>query len=559
MEVFLDEIDPRFFYVSLGERGDFCYLDLSTNVISEAGIHALRDAEIRIVGIVSPNYSTSRRSLGRTIHVDSPKNITVLSPAPDDPFDVPDIAVESPDAAADTLKAGRRRARGTVIAVRANRRFLIREDRGWTRNVKLSKGPTPACGTSVEVVGVPVTDFYRINLTDADWRPCADAPFPDEPPIDMTPEELLTDRSGNLEYKSRLHGSVLRVTGTVVDKPMIGDLQKVFLIRNGAFTLPIDMTSAENALGRMAIGSKVAVTGICDVETETWRPFGGFPHTTGIVLVPRSDGDVAVLAAPPWWTPARLLVLIAALFLALVAILVWNKALRRLADRRGDELAEERLSSLSSQLRVEERTSLAVELHDSLSQTLTGAAMEIRAAERLGGDASPDVLAHLTTAGKALQSCRDDLRNCLWDLRSRALEDADMTAAIRTTLEPHVSDSRLSVRFNVPRASLSDSTAHAILCSVRELVLNAIRHGDAKTVRVAGCVDGDRILYSVADDGCGFDPDDCPGVTQGHFGLQGIRERIRKSHGRLVIESAPGRGAKATITLPLKAAEERPS
>ena len=54
---------------------------------------------------------------------------------------------------------------------------------------------------------------------------------------------------------------------------------------------------------------------------------------------------------------------------------------------------------------------------------------------------------------------------------------------------------------------------------------------------------------SVSDDGCGFDVDSCPGPSQGHFGLQGIRDRIRRFNGTLTIESAPGRGTTATVTL----------
>lgn len=126
-----------------------------------------------------------------------------------------------------------------------------------------------------------------------------------------------------------------------------------------------------------------------------------------------------------------------------------------------------------------------------------------------------------------------------------------MDKAIRMTLEPHVENTRVSVRFNVPRARLSDNTAHAILRIVRELVLNALRHGKATAVRVAGALEEDQVSFSVRDDGCGFDPDSHPGAREGHFGLVGIRERVKAFDGKLEIDSRPGGGTKVAVTLHL--------
>ena len=81
------------------------------------------------------------------------------------------------------------------------------------------------------------------------------------------------------------------------------------------------------------------------------------------------------------------------------------------------------------------------------------------------------------------------------------------------------------------------------------LSLNAARHGKARTVRIAGSIEENRLLFSVRDDGTGFDPDTCPGVLQGHFGLQGIKERVSKFGGTLSIESAPGAGTKTTVSI----------
>jgi signal transduction histidine kinase len=107
----------------------------------------------------------------------------------------------------------------------------------------------------------------------------------------------------------------------------------------------------------------------------------------------------------------------------------------------------------------------------------------------------------------------------------------------------------LAIRFNVPRKALSDDIAHVLMRIVRELVQNAVRHGGASQVKIAGSLDGDSLRFSVSDNGCGFDPATRPGVMQGHFGLQGIHERVNQLNGDLSIESAPGKGAKVSIRL----------
>lgn len=84
---------------------------------------------------------------------------------------------------------------------------------------------------------------------------------------------------------------------------------------------------------------------------------------------------------------------------------------------------------------------------------------------------------------------------------------------------------------------------------VRELVVNAIRHGKAKSVWIAGECSNGRISFSVRDDGCGFDMASAPGPREGHFGLQGIRERVNAANGSIEIESAPGEGTKVTVSI----------
>ena len=550
-EVFRDEIDPRFVFVTLENGRQTVYSALCCDEKTESALFALRNAEVEVRGIVSYGLGQTRSMIERTLLIPSHDAITILRPAPSDAFDVPLLKTLSQRSPADIVRSGRCRTTGTVTAVWGDRNVLLHEGNGNYRNVRLARRTLPACNDRIEVVGRPETDLFRINLTDADWRPAAVTSnrIPTSPVQETTAEELLTDGRGHPELKPKLHGKRIRVTGTIVDQPVSGSIQKTVVLKSGAYTLPVDVTSAEGVLKRISVGCTVSVTAICIVETEAWHPHAGFPHATGTILAPQSEDDITVLTSPSWWTPERLILLVGALILALIGISVWNRVQQRIIDRKSDDLAAEKLASARSGMLLAERTNLAVEIHDSLSQTLTGAALEIETARRLADQ--PDAQGqHLATAERTLQSCREELRNCLWDLRNDTLDVKDMTSAVLKTLEPLVDKSRIAVRFNVPRELFTDKCAHDILCIVRELTVNAIRHGAASCVRIAGNCDEAGIRFSVTDDGCGFDPSACPGIRQGHFGLQGIRERIRKLDGRLTLESTPGHGCKATVHLP---------
>ena len=352
-------------------------------------------------------------------------------------------------------------------------------------------------------------------------------------------------------------GKVYELSGVLVVPP--ADDASYFAIRDatGAVAIRRGMDWPSPVF---KVGDTVRVR--CEIGATAQIPVGAFYESMALVarnpafkvsrnLFVRTDGNesVEVLGLPTFLTPLRVLIALAALALVLFLIFLWNSALRTMIARKSRALLREQIGHIKAELKAEERTRLAIELHDSLAQSLTGVSLEIDTANRLAESCPATVKAPLQRAAQTLKSCRDELRNCLWDLRNRALEAKTMNEAIRLTLAPHVADAEIAVRFNVPRDRLSDNTAHMILRIVRELTLNGIRHGHATKVRIAGSVTGDQLLFSVADNGGGFDPASAPGFAEGHYGLLGIRERIDEAEGTFTVTSAPGQGARAVVTL----------
>ena len=542
-----DEIDPNYVYFILecGDERVFAVLatDEDVGTLAERFLNAC----VSMTGCCTRD-ADSRAYCDYFLNLCNTQDIVVRERLADDPFAVKGISdtVSLTPKAISTL--GRRRATGTVLAVWSTDKALIKAEKGWPVLVTFTQGDRPAPGSTIEVSGYPETDIYNINLTRAVWRLAGQQPNDCRTVLRTSPAELTTDATGRPRLDAHMHAKWVELSGMVKRIRRGKSDETILSLTENSHAVDVIVTD-ESAAPTISENYHVKVTGVCVLEKELWRPNSIIPRITGISIVVNDSKDIRIISRPSWWTPARLVIVIAALLAALGLILVWNAALRALVARRSRQLFKAEISKVDAQLRIDERTRLAAELHDAVAQNLSGVSLQIDAAERLL-DGERDRLAEkLHLASVALKSSRVELRNCLWDLRNQALDEPDMNAAIQKTLAPYLGDTRLTVRFNIRRATISDNTAHAILRIIRELVSNAIRHGQAKTIRIAGGLDNGRILFSVRDDGCGFDPDNVPGMRQGHFGLPGIRERIRKLNGNLKISSSPGKGSKFTISL----------
>ena len=547
-DAFRDEIDHRYNYLLLKRGSEILPAAFPDMSVSEASLQALIGAEVNIIGLCLFT-SGARGFLGPRLELMGLDAIHVTKPAPSNPFDAPmleDVHRINPAAVANM---GRRAIVGRVIAVWNGDRFIIKTADGRFLRITLTRRqPPPAYGETVRVVGFPETDLFRINISGAIWRREPSALPPEEPPQPCTVSALLMDANGRQQFRPRYFGHTLKLKGQLRDIPEPDHPKAHALLDCGNVIIPVNTDMCPGVFKGATAGSTVELSGICLMETDNWRSDAPFPRITGMTLIMRTPADLKILSRPPWWTPLRLTIVIGALLAALGGIFIWNRTLNRLVERRSRALLKEQAAHASADLKVEERTRLAVELHDTLSQNLTGIALQIDATQMAAEEDPNSVMPYLEMARRKMQNCRENLRNCLWDLRSRAFEEKELAEAIRKTIAPHIGQVEVRIEMDIPCRKLSDNTIHAVLCIIRELTINAVRHGKAARITIHGKLDNSGLFFTVTDDGCGFDPAHRPGLSEGHFGLQGVSERVLRLGGAFDITSSPGHGATATLT-----------
>ena len=549
-DVFHDERDSQYIFLLVESEGELVYVPTKpTSSERMEEMLKLTGAEVVASGFVRPTNIGLQPRLHLGFTVDA-KSITVVQPSSGDPFQAPAADEGAELGPAQIQRLGRRRLHGQVVAVWGGSNILVHTPTGRFSRIELAVANVPNVGDFIESVGFVNTDLYRLNLTRAIWRkaePWKVAPDTLRP---TTAAEILTDGNGMPLVNTDMYGKPIQINGIVRTISYNAEDKGLMQIDNNGFLVPVDASTCLEALESLSVGCQVRITGICLLNIGNYQPNEAFPQVSGFTLVVRNDGDIEVVSRPSWWTARRLLWLLAAVLAVLVVVLVWNRSLSIIAERRGRQLSKEQVARAVSELKDRERTRLSAELHDALSQTLSGIAMQLGAIKRFSATNPARMSHHLDIATRTLKSCRDELRNVLWDLRSQVLDEPDIEKAIQQILEPCSDGADIRIRFAVPRDRLAESTTRTIFCIVRELVVNAIRHGGATSVRIAGSVEDGMLLCSVRDNGCGFDPETAPGAEEGHFGLQGIRERMEAAGGSVEIESAPGRGTRVSLSMP---------
>jgi signal transduction histidine kinase len=461
------------------------------------------------------------------------------------------------------------RTQGTVTHTQNQESFQIQDQGHGVRVWTSGKIEPPALNSVVEVLGFPTPGPLGPTLEDGQFR-ILGSNSALEPAVMKTAQEAFSHE-----------GLLVRVTGRLVEtqtdvspaRLMLKDGNLLFAADfNGS--IPRDALPAEP-------GAVITVTGIAEGSVGSAQQEEGYLKPRDLLIHLRSPADVQCVESAPWWTPLRLAVALAATGSVLVTVLFFaglltrkNKslvaaeyelvaardALAKRVETRTDQLHAQlsaRRSELSEYSAVTaERNRLARDLHDSLEQTLAGAALRI--------DAANDLLPHADTAefhparrqmekaAQLLRISQAEVRRTVWGLRSLALEKNKLADALRESVRLLTEDTGITTILDLYEddTGLSNEHEDELLHIAQEAIANVLKHARATILEVTMLRKDGKIILTVKDNGLGFDPLFIPtSNSRPHYGQQDMRERAQLIGATLDVRSVVGGGSYIEVSL----------
>lgn len=234
---------------------------------------------------------------------------------------------------------------------------------------------------------------------------------------------------------------------------------------------------------------------------------------------------------------------------------------RELEQRTADVLRQsEQLRELSWQLlRVqdEERRHIARELHDSAGQTLTVLGMNLAMLVQKAGRDAPKLAGEAEKIQALVQQLHREIRTASYLLHPPLLDESGLTSALNWYVQGLVERSGLDITLDIPEdfGRVPTDMELIIFRLVQECLTNIHRHSGSKAAQIAITRDEDGIAIEIRDQGSGIPSEKLAEIQSGRsgVGICGMRERLRKFHGNLNVESDSS-GTTICVTIPLSKA-----
>jgi len=202
-------------------------------------------------------------------------------------------------------------------------------------------------------------------------------------------------------------------------------------------------------------------------------------------------------------------------------------------------------------IREDERTHIAREIHDELGQKLTVLKMDISWINKKINSKEDVVKTRMKELLGMLDETVKAVRRISSDLRPSLLDDLGLTAAMEWQL--HEFEKRFSIRtsFNSPDfgTTLPEAMKTGLFRIFQESLTNVARHSRAKKVTVTLSRENGSVILSVTDDGVGFDKQNV--ANKKTLGILGMKERTSMIGGSYEIISKLGKGTKVVVTVPI--------
>lgn len=568
-------------------------------LIPDIDPQSLVGARVRVRGTAAASWTDRIRHMrDMVIFVPVTNDFVVVQMDTTDPFDKPIIPLTgTAEYRRDILPGQRVHVKGVVTLQRPGQDLFLRDDwsskstppRFWTdaRGLHVQSRQTNLLspGDVVEAVGFPDVENYLPVLGNAIFRKTSDRrPLPEPDKVDFSDTNIFYNLTNEL-----YHADLVTLDAKLLDRTirpsqaMRGATNVSLLLHTAGLDNPItaqgDFTNGASRLTSIPIGSTIEISGICFTESGSDRNF------KSLQLLLSGSNNIRILRQPSWFTPQRLFVGVGVLFAVLVVAVGWsvtvskkNSVLKVLIREReaaqlelqqAHDQLEERVKERTAQLKfqisarkesevqfkatLKERTRLAQELHDTLEQSLTGIALQLDTTSKLFAARPEGASHHLELARGLVSQSQVDVRRSVWDLRSRALEQFDLPGALSTSGKQLVDGTKIQLEVSAKGRvrPLPDTIEENLLRIAQEALTNVIKHSAATNVGIELDYGPQNVALEIKDNGRGFEQDKSDGPGQGHFGLLGISERVKRLGGEWVVNSGNGHGTTIRVDVPV--------
>lgn len=538
------------------EMGHFDYVLLGRLPVPAA---SLVDAEVDLTGVALCEHNNRRQFAGLRIWTNQPADIRITRAAPGGPLDAPEIDLR--DVMAFSPRGAnlhRRRVRGVVSLADPGNYFYI-ENGAEALRINTRQAGALRPGDVVEAAGFFQMDNFRAEMTNAAFRVVGYQAPPR--PLPIRPRDAFRFSPGTAyAHSPDVDDRLVTLRGRLVGVERMAGMPPVLnLEASGHFFVAAFATSHPRAAAGLRPGSLLDVTGILAITYANPPDAMDWMRPTAVRVLLRDAADIRVIRAASWWTSGRLQAALGILAAVLALAVAWSALLRRRVAQRGAQLAAAIRAKRDAQVEFEstlrERNRLASDLHDTMEQALTGLALQLEASDGLSAQSGAASSRHLGFARQLLARSREDLRRSIWNLRSSALEQKTLLQALHALAADRGvgQRTRIEVVQEGVERPLPEWMAGNLLLLAQECITNALKHADAAVIRIKLQFATDKLTLEIRDNGRGFDPAKAVGAADGHFGVQGMRERMKRLGGTLALESSPGAGTRVTARVPLEA------
>jgi PAS domain S-box-containing protein len=209
------------------------------------------------------------------------------------------------------------------------------------------------------------------------------------------------------------------------------------------------------------------------------------------------------------------------------------------------------LSIRLQQIREDERTIVARDLHDQIGQILTAIKMDVDWVLKRPPKSKPEIRTRLRATLDLVRDATDSLRSICTRLRPGVLDDLGLAAAIEWQAKDFASRAGIQCDASVSTEDLDldSDRSTAIFRILQEALTNVARHAKAKVVRISLRREPSRVLLVVQDDGIGILDSELT-VMKRSLGILGMRERAHACGGELQIWGDKGKGTTVAVDIP---------